>query len=102
MAAAQLVSADSHVNEPGDLWGERIEKAFRGRAPRVVDNLPDRHTGSYLVAEGIPHSISRRAGGPGRSARSWWHFSSNPPPKPPGRATGTPRLDSSTWPAPAS
>ena len=30
MAAAQLVSADSPVNEPSDLWLERIEKAFSG------------------------------------------------------------------------
>ncbi len=54
MAEAQLVSADSHVNEPGDLWVERIEKEFRDRAPRVVDNLPDRQPGSSLVVEGIP------------------------------------------------
>ena len=54
MAEAQLVSADSHVNEPGDLWVERIEKEFLDRAPRVVDNLPDRQPGSYLVVEGIP------------------------------------------------
>src|SRR2546427_12262991 len=54
MAEAQLVSADSHVNEPGDLWVERIENAFRDRAPRAVDNLPDRQPGSSLVVEGIP------------------------------------------------
>ena len=40
MAEAHLVSADSHVNEPGDLWLERIDKEFRDRAPRVVDTLP--------------------------------------------------------------
>jgi hypothetical protein len=32
MAAAPLVSAGLHVNEPSDLWLERIEKAFRDRA----------------------------------------------------------------------
>ena len=53
MAEPQLISADSHVNEPGDLWVERIDKAFRDRAPRVVDNLSDRQPGSYLVLEGI-------------------------------------------------
>jgi hypothetical protein len=26
-----LISADSHVNEPGDLWVECINKAFRDR-----------------------------------------------------------------------
>jgi predicted TIM-barrel fold metal-dependent hydrolase len=54
MDERKLVSADSHVNEPGDLWVERIDKAFRDRAPRVVDNLPGRQTGSYLVLEDIP------------------------------------------------
>jgi predicted TIM-barrel fold metal-dependent hydrolase len=54
MAEPQLISADSHVNEPGDLWVERMDKAFRDRAPRVVDNLPGRQPGSYLVLEGIP------------------------------------------------
>jgi predicted TIM-barrel fold metal-dependent hydrolase len=54
MDERKLVSADSHVNEPGDLWVERIDQAFRDRAPRVVDNLPGRQPGSYLVLEDIP------------------------------------------------
>jgi predicted TIM-barrel fold metal-dependent hydrolase len=54
MDERKLVSADSHVNEPGDLWVERIDKAFRERAPHVVDNLPGRQPGSYLVLEDIP------------------------------------------------
>jgi predicted TIM-barrel fold metal-dependent hydrolase len=54
MDERKLLSADSHVNEPGDLWVERIDKAFRDRAPRVVDNLPGRQPGSYLVLEDIP------------------------------------------------
>jgi predicted TIM-barrel fold metal-dependent hydrolase len=53
MTEPKLISADSHVNEPGDLWVERIDKAFRDRAPHVVDNIPDRQPGSYLVLEGI-------------------------------------------------
>ena len=31
-----LISADSHVIEPRDLWAERIERRFRERAPRIV------------------------------------------------------------------
>src|SRR6266446_1338256 len=54
MAESRLISADSHVNEPGDLWLQRIDKEFHDRAPRVVDNLPGRQPGSYLVVEGIP------------------------------------------------
>jgi predicted TIM-barrel fold metal-dependent hydrolase len=54
MDERKLISADSHVNEPGDLWVERMDKAFRDRAPRVVDNLPGRQPGSYLVLENLP------------------------------------------------
>ena len=54
MADQTLISADSHVNEPADLWLQRIDKEFRDRAPRVVDNIPGRPPGSYLVLEGIP------------------------------------------------
>src|SRR5262245_52100827 len=35
MAALRLVSADSHVNEPPEMFGERLDARWRGRAPRV-------------------------------------------------------------------
>jgi predicted TIM-barrel fold metal-dependent hydrolase len=54
MAIYKLVSADSHVNEPAELWLERIDRRFRDRAPRIVDNIPGRPPGSYLVLEDIP------------------------------------------------
>jgi predicted TIM-barrel fold metal-dependent hydrolase len=54
MSELRLISADSHVNEPGDLWVERIDKPFRDRAPRVVENLPGQKPGAYFVLEGIP------------------------------------------------
>src|SRR3989475_9960497 len=53
MAELKLISADSHVNEPGDLWVERIDKQFRERAPRVVENLPGQRPGAYLMLEGV-------------------------------------------------
>ena len=31
----RLVSADSHVNEPPDLWTSRVPAALRDRAPRM-------------------------------------------------------------------
>lgn len=34
----KLVSADSHIVEPPDLWLERIERRHRDRAPRAVEN----------------------------------------------------------------
>jgi predicted TIM-barrel fold metal-dependent hydrolase len=32
---ALILSSDSHVFEPPDLWQTRIDRAFRGRAPRI-------------------------------------------------------------------
>ena len=54
MAVHKLISADSHVNEPPNLWVERIGKGFKERAPHVVDNIPGHRPGSYLILEGIP------------------------------------------------
>ena len=31
-----IVSADSHVFEPPDLWTTRIDAKFRDRAPRII------------------------------------------------------------------
>jgi predicted TIM-barrel fold metal-dependent hydrolase len=35
MLPALILSSDSHVFEPPDLWATRIDKAFRDRAPRI-------------------------------------------------------------------
>jgi hypothetical protein len=35
MGPALILSSDSHVVEPPDLWTTRIEAAFRARAPRM-------------------------------------------------------------------
>jgi predicted TIM-barrel fold metal-dependent hydrolase len=44
----KLVSADSHIVEPPDLWLKRIERRYRDRAPRlVVEDDAD-----YYVCEG--------------------------------------------------
>ncbi|MCU1397699.1 MAG: hypothetical protein JWN62_808 [Acidimicrobiales bacterium] len=34
-ASRQLISADSHINEPPDLWISRVPAEYRARAPRV-------------------------------------------------------------------
>ena len=36
MAIEKVLSADSHVVEPPDLWEKRIDPKFRDRAPRLV------------------------------------------------------------------
>ncbi len=51
MASVRLISADSHVVEPADLWMERLDRAFKDRAPRVVPN--EGRPGVSLVAPGI-------------------------------------------------
>jgi predicted TIM-barrel fold metal-dependent hydrolase len=50
-AAGAVVSADSHVTEPADLWCARLDRAYRDRAPRVVrDFAADRY---LFVGPGI-------------------------------------------------
>jgi hypothetical protein len=36
METYQLISSDSHIIEPADLWQEWIDRPFRDRAPRLV------------------------------------------------------------------
>jgi predicted TIM-barrel fold metal-dependent hydrolase len=38
MPTGPVISADSHVSEPGNLWVERLDLKFRDLAPRVVKN----------------------------------------------------------------
>lgn len=36
MREYRLISADSHINEPPDLWTERVPAKFKDRAPRMI------------------------------------------------------------------
>jgi hypothetical protein len=36
MSTYTLISSDSHIIEPEDLWETRIDRTFRDRAPRLV------------------------------------------------------------------
>jgi len=49
--ARRIVSADSHMIEPADLWVERIDNRFKERAPRAVVNKDK--PGAYFMAEGL-------------------------------------------------
>jgi predicted TIM-barrel fold metal-dependent hydrolase len=49
----RLVSADSHVNEPPDLWTSRVPARFRDRAPRMERF----EKGDGWVLEGSPEPI---------------------------------------------
>src|SRR5262245_21589916 len=44
----KMISSDSHVVEPPDLWTERMDRAFRDRAPRVVGE----HDGDWWMIDG--------------------------------------------------
>jgi len=68
MTGQKPISADSHVNEPANLWLERIDQKFRDRAPRIADNLPGRPPGSYLVLEDIPPVHLSQGLGAGKTA----------------------------------
>jgi predicted TIM-barrel fold metal-dependent hydrolase len=57
MTQFRLISADSHVSEPPDLWVERVKPKYRDRAPRLAVDLPGRE-GAYFLYEGYaPHPI---------------------------------------------
>ncbi len=51
MANLQVISADSHMMEPADLWQTRLDKKYRDDAPRVVRN--DKRPGFLFVAPGV-------------------------------------------------
>lgn len=48
-----VISADSHVIEPADLWTARIAGRFRDRAPRVVRQEFYGRLSDIFVAEGV-------------------------------------------------
>ena len=50
----RLISADSHVNEPPDLWTERVPAALRERAPRI-ERFDE---GDAWVIEGVTDPIN--------------------------------------------
>ena len=75
MASMHIISADSHMLEPGDLWVERVDDKFKDRAPRVLPNQG--RTGVSLTAPGIrpfPVSSLSAAGRSGEELKK--HFGS--------------------------
>src|SRR5436853_5181398 len=60
-----VISADSHVMEPADLWTSRVDKNLREIAPQVLAN-GDR-PGYSFHAPGLPPSTVSGSWGAGRS-----------------------------------
>jgi predicted TIM-barrel fold metal-dependent hydrolase len=57
MASIHIISADSHMLEPADLWVERVDNRFKDTAPRIVKT--EGHLGVCLTAPGIrPFPVS--------------------------------------------
>ena len=53
-----IISADSHVFEPVNLWETRIDKKFRERGPRFVADYQGK-PGTFFVCDGInPRAIA--------------------------------------------
>jgi predicted TIM-barrel fold metal-dependent hydrolase len=69
-----LISADSHVNEPPDVWTDRMPTALRDRAPR----LEHFEEGDGWVFEGVrdplPIGLSACAGQEPELRRAWVRF----------------------------
>jgi len=48
----RVISADSHMMEPPDLWQERLDKKYKDRAPKVIQGHEGKK-GYFFVVEGI-------------------------------------------------
>lgn len=66
-----LISADSHVNEPGDLWTSRVAAKFRDRVPRM-ERFEE---GDAWVIDGMeqpmPFGLNCGAGMPPEMRKAW-------------------------------
>lgn len=56
-ANGHIISADSHVTEPMDLWETRIDKRFRDRAPRYVYDKASKRL-NFIVEGQVPRGVS--------------------------------------------
>lgn len=53
METMKVVSADSHMTEPADLWVQRLDNKFRADAPRVIKNPKPNGPAYLFVGPGI-------------------------------------------------
>ncbi len=72
MASLKVISADSHMMEPPDLWTQRLDHKFKERAPKVVTQ--DAGSRPLFVAPGLepyPISVAFAAGRSGNELREF-------------------------------
>ncbi|HLG88525.1 MAG TPA: amidohydrolase family protein [Alphaproteobacteria bacterium] len=70
----RLISSDSHLTEPGDLWVKRVPASLRDRAPRIVSL--DQGDGWLVegIAEPFSFGLTSCAGLPPEEMRAWIRF----------------------------
>lgn len=69
MSELRVISADSHVMEPADLWLTRLDRGYRDQAPRVVAN--EDGPGFSFVAPGLPRQPVAGAFAAGKSGEDY-------------------------------
>jgi hypothetical protein len=47
----RVISADSHMMEPADLWETRLDSKFRDRSPKVIKSESGK--GYLFIAPGV-------------------------------------------------
>src|SRR5437660_12198050 len=52
LADIPIISADSHMVEPPEMWSERVAPAYRDRAPKLVRGLNGRDA-EFFTCENI-------------------------------------------------
>ena len=60
MANYRVISSDSHVFEPGDLWTSRMDSKFKDRAPRMIHR--DEDNSDWFYCDGFK-GVSGGSGG---------------------------------------
>ena len=67
MTHIQIISADSHMMEPADLWQQRLDKKYRDQAPKVIKH-PRKPTHIFVAPDIQPFPVAGGFGA-GRSGQ---------------------------------
>jgi predicted TIM-barrel fold metal-dependent hydrolase len=58
----KLISSDSHIVEPPDLWSGRLDAKYRDRGPRVVED----YDGDWWIVDGVRTNSFQGGAQPGK------------------------------------